>query len=50
MITKQSITKNGYALITVGGKRKYEHRHVIEQQLGRELKRGEHVHHINGGG
>jgi hypothetical protein len=26
----------------------YEHRHVMEQHLGRFLERDEHVHHING--
>jgi hypothetical protein len=26
----------------------FEHRHVMEQHLGRQLARDEHVHHING--
>lgn len=26
----------------------YEHRHIIQQHLGRKLERWEHVHHING--
>lgn len=39
---------NGYIAIMVDRKSKYEHRHVVEQHLGRPLTRGEHVHHING--
>lgn len=39
---------NGYISIMVNRKKKYEHRHVMEQALGRPLRADEHVHHING--
>lgn len=38
---------NGYVMVRVGGKYKLEHRHVMEQHLGRTLTRREHVHHLN---
>lgn len=37
-----------YKTIKVNGKTKLLHRHLMEQKLGRPLKRGEHVHHRNG--
>jgi hypothetical protein len=37
----------GYHVITVGGKRYYEHRYVMEQVLGRALQPDEEVHHKN---
>lgn len=41
--------KTGYVMLRVDfGVRKKEHVHIAEQVLGRELKRGEMVHHING--
>ncbi len=48
-----TVTKNGYRAITKGNARynpirKYEHRIVMEQFIGRELKQDEHVHHIDG--
>ena len=37
-----------YKTIWVDGKRVLEHRYVMEQKLGRKLKPGEEVHHIDG--
>lgn len=52
----RSIASNGYVLIRVGIGHHlsdsrgyaYEHRVVAEEKLGRRLKPGEQVHHING--
>lgn len=35
-------------MIYVNGTRIYEHRHIMEQYLGRKLSRKEHVHHRDG--
>ena len=40
--------KNGYETITIGNKKKYFHRFLMEEKIGRELKPFEQVHHING--
>lgn len=52
----RSIASNGYVLIRVGVVHHladvrgyaYEHRIVAEQKIGRRLKKGEQVHHIDG--
>ncbi len=38
----------GYKLLKRNGKDIREHRHLMEQYLGRKLSKGEHVHHKNG--
>lgn len=40
--------KARYKFITFNKKRVLEHRHIMEQHLGRPLNTQEHVHHING--
>ena len=42
------LQKNGYYTICIGNKKYYVHRLVMEQFIGRKLKRNEVVHHING--
>ena len=42
------LTKGGYRKITVDGKNIFQHRHVMQLHLVRELFEGENVHHING--
>lgn len=37
-----------YKAIKVNGVKKDEHRHIVEQHIGRKLTRQEVVHHING--
>lgn len=45
---KPRLQKNGYFTITIGNKRRYLHRVIMEEHLGRPLEKNEHVHHING--
>lgn len=42
------IAPNGYRMISIAGKSVLEHRHVMEQHLGRALGAHENVHHVNG--
>ena len=42
------INRNGYVEIRVNKQTVFQHRHVLEQQLGRPLLPEEHVHHKNG--
>lgn len=37
----------GYMTKCINGKWTYQHRHVMEQVLGRKLEKNEHVHHKN---
>lgn len=41
-------TERGYVVIVVDSKRILQHRYVMQQHLGRPLRRNENVHHING--
>ena len=45
---KPCLTKAGYLRINIDGKRVLQHRHIMEQHLGRKLAKNERVHHING--
>lgn len=41
-------TSNPRKRIQINKKRVYEHRWLMEQHIGRDLLKNEHVHHING--
>lgn len=44
----RGLSTQGYMNILINGKRILEHRHVMEEHIGRKLHTKEHVHHING--
>ena len=49
LVTGTRTTSSGYVYIKTGvGKKRAEHRLVMEEHLGRELTANEHVHHVNG--
>lgn len=45
---KGTLTDRGYHRIQMDKKPILEHRYVMQQIVGRQLKRDEHVHHIDG--
>lgn len=48
-IGRSKRTKDGYIRITTEkNKRRYEHRIVMENLIGRKLTADEHIHHLNG--
>jgi hypothetical protein len=44
---KHGLTNNGYVRITVNKKRILEHVHVMQKHLGRQMQKGETIHHID---
>lgn len=42
------IDSKGYKQIKIDGKNIREHRHIMENHLGRKLKSSEDIHHVNG--
>lgn len=46
--SERKLDQNGYAKVWVGDESVLEHRHVMQQHLGRKLFEHENVHHVNG--
>lgn len=44
---KPYLKAHGYVCLTINGRSVYQHIHVAEKALGRSLRSGEVVHHIN---
>jgi hypothetical protein len=44
----KKLSEDGYVLVRVGGQLVAEHRHVMQQMLGRKMLTCESVHHVNG--
>lgn len=40
----------GYKMLTINGKRIFEHRYIVEKSINRKLKTKEQIHHIDGNG
>ena len=47
-IGKGTLRKDGYRILSIGGKRILEHSYVMSMHLGRPLLKSETVHHKNG--
>jgi hypothetical protein len=41
------LRKDGYKLLSINGRRILEHRHIMEELIGRRLESKEIVHHLN---
>lgn len=47
-LKQQGQSQRQYKMLYINGKQVREHRWIMEQHLGRQLERWEHVHHIDG--